>query len=77
MYTLIREYRKSGELIRERIKALTEQKKSLMRSGKTNDVNKTDLERRLRLLYAEKAEIEEIIEHLEKYAGRVAERGKA
>lgn len=77
MYALINEYRKSGKLIKERIKTLTEQKKSLVRSGKTNDVNKTDLERRLRLLYAEKAEIAEIIEHLEKYAGRVAERGKA
>lgn len=77
MYTLIKEYKKSCGLIRKRIKLLTEQKNSLVRSGKSNIVNELDIERRIRLLYVENAELEEIIEHLEKYAGRVEKRGKA
>ena len=77
MYTLINEYKKSSQLVRERIKILTEQKNILMHSGKTDDINAMDLERRLRLLYTENAEITEIIEHLEKYTRRVAERVKA
>lgn len=77
MYTLIREYRKSSKLLKERIKTLTEQKNSLVRSGKKDAVAELNLEKRLRMLYVEKNEADEIIQHLEKYAGRVAERGKA
>lgn len=77
MYALIKDYRKSCGLIRKRIKLLTEQKNSLVRSGKPDIVNELDIERRIRLLYVENAELEEIIEHLEKYAWRVEKRGKA
>lgn len=77
MYTLINEYKKSSQLVKERIKNLTEQKNTLMRAGKTDDISRLDLERRLRLLYIENTEITEIIEHLEKYSRRVAQRGKA
>ncbi|MDE6538836.1 MAG: hypothetical protein K2K66_01475 [Ruminococcus sp.] len=77
MHTLIKDYRKSCALIRERIKLLTEQKNNLVRSGKSDIVNELNIEKRLRLLYVENTELEEIIEHLEKYAGRVKERGKA
>ena len=77
MYTLIKEYRKSCRLIKERLKILTEQKNNLVKSGKSDIVNELNIERRIRLLYVENAELEEIIEHLEKYARRVKERGKA
>lgn len=77
MYTLIKEYQKSCKLVKKRLKLLTEQKKNLVRTGKTDILNNFNLEKRIKLLYMESEELEEIIEHLEKYAERVENRGKA
>nr|MDE6425811.1 DUF3450 domain-containing protein [Ruminococcus sp.] len=71
IHTLIENYKKSHILIKERIKFLTQQKKEENLSDEKN------IEQRLRLLYAEKSQLNEIIEYLEKYVERVEKRGKA
>lgn len=76
MRFLIEEYEKSCELVRRRIKFLTEQRNSLIRAGKEETAESLNLEQRIRLLYVEHAQMREIVEHLKSYARRVEEHGK-
>lgn len=77
MYKLIKEYRKSSNLIKKRIKLLTEQKNNFVKSKKSDIINEMNIEKRLKLLYVENEETEKIIEHLENYIRSVEKRGKA
>ncbi|MDE6781421.1 MAG: hypothetical protein K2J40_08190 [Ruminococcus sp.] len=47
-----------------------------MKSGNQQTVDDLNLEQRIRLLYAEYAQMTEIVEHLTSYARRVEERVK-
>ena len=47
--------------MRERIKVLTEQKNELKRNGKTQEIENLMLERRIKLLYDEHSQMQEII----------------
>lgn len=76
MYSLIRNYQQSCCLIRKRIKILTQQRNQLVKAGKQQLADELNLEQRIRLLYTEYAQMEEITKHLTNYARRVEERVK-
>lgn len=67
MQKLIGDYKKSCVAVKKRIKELTEQKTVLMAEGKTELIKSLDLERRIRLLYTEYYQMQEIIQHLQSY----------
>lgn len=76
MYSLIRNYQQSCILVRKRIKVLTQQRNQLVKAGNQQLIDNLNLEQRIRLLYTEYAQTEEIVEHLTNYARRVEERVK-
>lgn len=64
MQKLIEGYVKSCEMAELRILQLTDQKKSLKKSGRADLIDELDLDRRIRLLYVEYTQMQEIIAHL-------------
>ncbi|MCI5794740.1 MAG: hypothetical protein MR022_07350 [Ruminococcus sp.] len=64
MKQMISGYLRSCQLVRERIKVLTEQKNELKRNGKTQEIENLMLERRIKLLYDEHSQMQEIISYL-------------
>ena len=68
MYSLIKDYELSCNLIKKRIK--------LIKSGEKRMVDDMNLEKRIRLLYVEYQQTMEIVEHLTNYARRVNKRVK-
>jgi len=76
MQSLIMDYERSCSLVRERIKFLTQQRNKLVKSGQDQIVSELNLEQRIRLLYVECAQMEEIIQHLKNYVRRVEQRAK-
>lgn len=70
MQTMIQGYRTSCELVKKRVRELREQRKALLETGGNSIVAELDLERRIRLLYTEYEEMQEIINHLESYVKR-------
>lgn len=67
MNALIQGYKTSCELVKKRVRELREQRKALPETGGKLVEYKLDLERRIRLLYTEYEEMQEIINHLESY----------
>lgn len=76
MYSLIKDYKKSLCMVKERIKFLTDQRNQLVKSGKKQLADELNLDQRIRLLYVEYAQMREIVEHLTGYARRVEQRVK-
>ncbi|MDE5770492.1 MAG: hypothetical protein K2I06_02520 [Ruminococcus sp.] len=76
MYQLIDEYEKSCMLVKKRIKFLTEQRNRLIKSDNRLLIDEIRLEQRIRLLYVEHAQMQEIISHLINYMRRVEQRAK-
>ncbi len=76
MQSLIMDYERSCHLVRERIKFLTQQRNQLVKSRQEQLVSELNLEQRIRLLYVECAQMEEIIQHLKNYTRRVEQRAK-
>ena len=67
---MISGYLRSCQLVRERIKVLTEQKNELKRNGKTQEIENLMLERRIKLLYDEHSQMQEIISYLNSFVRR-------
>ncbi|MDE6092300.1 MAG: hypothetical protein K2G14_04310 [Ruminococcus sp.] len=76
MYSLINEYKKSCCLVKKRIKFLTQQRNMLIKSDKPSRVDELNLEQRIRLLYVEHAQMQEIISHLINYMRRIEQRAE-
>lgn len=76
MHSLIKEYEQSCFCIKNRIKFLTQQRNQLVKSGKKEIVDRLNLEQRIRLLYVEYAQMDEIVRHLTSYARRIDQRAK-
>lgn len=71
MNHMIQGYKTSCELVKKRVRELREQRKILLETGRNSVIEELDLERRIKLLYTEYEEMQEIIEHLESYARRI------
>lgn len=76
MQQLINGYVESCALVRTRIGELTQLRNKLKKQGREDTIGELDLERRIRLLYVENSQMEEIIEHLESCVRRTVQRGK-
>lgn len=74
MTSLISAYKKSGSMVKHRIGELLAQRNELKASGKQNDIEELDLDRRIRLLYVEYRQTREIVNHLTQYQMRVGTR---
>ncbi|MDE5619902.1 MAG: hypothetical protein K2I80_05210 [Ruminococcus sp.] len=76
MYSLINEYQQSCLLVKKRIKFLTEQRNRLIKSDNRIEIDKAGLDQRIRLLYVEHAQMQEIISHLINYMRRIEHRAE-
>ena len=76
MYSLINEYQQSCLLVKKRIKFLTEQRNRLIKSDNRLEIDKAGLDQRIRLLYVEHAQMQEIISHLINYMRRIEHRAE-
>ncbi|WP_024861677.1 hypothetical protein [Ruminococcus flavefaciens] len=76
MTQLIQNYTNSRDLVKQRITELSELRSSLMKKGDSARVIELDLDRRIRLLYEEHGEMQEIISHLTSYNRRRESFGK-
>lgn len=70
MEKMIKGYVESCLLVRARIDELTEQKNSLNAQGDISAIDELDLERRIRLLYCEYEQMQEVISVLVSYTRR-------
>lgn len=71
MEKLTQGYIESCERVRSRIAELTLYKNKLAREGRSDEIARLDLERRIALLYTEHREMQEIISCLDSYFGRI------
>lgn len=76
MQQLINGYTESCALVKARIGELTQLKNKLKKQGREDIIGELDLERRIRLLYVENSQMEEIIEHLMSCVRRTEQRVK-
>lgn len=76
MKELIKEYRKSCELLRRRIGELNDSLKELRKNGGEDKIAELNLEQRIALLYTEHRQTQEISEYLSSYVRRVEQRVK-
>ena len=76
MTQLIKNYTNSRDLIKQRITELSELRLSLVKRGDIRRVAELDLDRRIRMLYEEHGEMQEIISHLTSYNRRRESFGK-
>ena len=76
MKNLISGYICSSKLVKERIAELSDQRKTLVRGGQQALADELLLDRRIRLLYEEYEQMQEIIAHLDSYSRRVGSRGE-
>lgn len=77
MTELIYGYVYSCKLVKERIAELTAERRALVKRGERAAAEELLLDRRIRLLYEEYEQMQEIIAHLDSYSRRVGSRGKA
>lgn len=68
MDKLIKNYKVSCEMAKERIGELLVQRRYLRDKGDTKAIEQLDLNRRIRLLYTEYSDMNEIITHLEHHS---------
>ena len=76
MTQLIQNYTNSRDMVKKRITELSELRSTLMKKGESSRVLELDLDRRIRLLYEEHGEMQEIISHLTSYNRRRESFGK-
>ena len=76
MTQLIKNYTNSRNLVKQRITELSELRLSLVKRGDIRRVAELDLDRRIRMLYEEHGEMQEIISHLTSYNRRRESFGK-
>ncbi|WP_028516132.1 hypothetical protein [Ruminococcus flavefaciens] len=76
MTQLIKSYTNSRGLVKQRITELSELRLSLVKRGDIRRVAELDLDRRIRMLYEEHGEMQEIISHLTSYNRRRESFGK-
>lgn len=76
MTQLIKNYTNSRDLVKKRITELSELRLSLVKRGDIRRVAELDLDRRIRMLYEEHGEMQEIISHLTSYNRRRESFGK-
>lgn len=76
MTQLIKNYTNSRDLVKQRITELSELRLSLVKMGDIRRVAELDLDRRIRMLYEEHGEMQEIISHLTSYNRRRESFGK-
>lgn len=76
MTQLIKNYTNSRDLVKQRITELSELRLSLAKRGDIRRVAELDLDRRIRMLYEEHGEMQEIISHLTSYNRRRESFGK-
>lgn len=76
MKQMINGYKQSCVMVKGRILELTQQRNELRNQGETEKIEELDLERRIRLLYSEHSQMQEIILHLTAYMRRVEQRAK-
>lgn len=76
MKELIKEYRKSCELLRRRIGELNDSLKELRKNRGEDKIAELNLEQRIALLYTEHRQTQEISEYLSSYVRRVEQRVK-
>lgn len=76
MTQLIKNYANSRDLVKQRITELSELRLSLVKRGDIRRVAELDLDRRIRMLYEEHGEMQEIISHLTSYNRRRESFGK-
>lgn len=74
MKELIRNYKVSCDMAKERLGELLVQRKYLRSKNNKEAIEELDLNRRIRLLYTEYTDMKEIIENLESY-DRAVSRG--
>lgn len=67
MKELIRNYKVSCDMAKERLGELLVQRKYLRSKNNNEAIEELDLNRRIRLLYTEYTDMKEIIENLESY----------
>lgn len=77
MNVLISGYVQSCELVKKRIAELTAQRRAFVKNGEQALADELLLDRRIRLLYEEYGEMQDIIKHLVSYSRRVGSRGEA
>lgn len=76
MTELIKNYTTSCDMVRQRINELTALRSSLLKNGEQARVEELALDRRIRMLYEEHGELQEIISHLTSYNRRLESCGK-
>lgn len=76
MRQMIKAYEESCILVKKRIAQLTKQKNDLKREGREDTIEELDLERRIRLLYVEHSQMNEIVIYLTNYVRRVEQRAE-
>lgn len=67
MHELIKGYKNSCKLVKNRIGELSLERNELRKKGKQDLIEKLDLNRRIHLLYEEYEQMQEIIVHLTAY----------
>ncbi len=67
MKELIKNYKVSCDMAKERIGELRSQRNTLRRKNDENTIKQLDLNRRIQMLYTEYADMREIIDNLEKH----------
>lgn len=77
MNKLISGYENSCDMVKKRIAELTAQRRALVKNGQQALAEERSLDRRIRLLYEEYEQMQEIIAHLVSYSRRVGSRGEA
>lgn len=76
MEQMINGYKQSCVMAKSRILELTQQRNELRKQGENEKIEELDLERRIRLLYSEHSQMQEIILHLTAYMRRVEQRAE-
>lgn len=76
MQQMINDYKRSCDMAKARIAELTQLRNKLKKQGRDEVINELDLERRIRLLYVENSQMEEIIDILTSCLRRIEQRGK-
>jgi hypothetical protein len=67
MTELISNYTHSRALVRQRITELSQLRRKLLECGDSRRAQELDLDRRIRLLYEEHGELQQVISHLASY----------
>ena len=76
MKNMITSYKESCTRAQKRISELTELRNALRRQGKESRINELSLDRRIKLLYDEKLQMQEVIACLDSYVRRMESRGE-